>query len=87
MDAQLLEHPAVRDTLAEGGDDLGVRDVRDLVAHLAEALDVLAEGFILLLHHGPQVIVGESTFVRPFEVGDELLAELLPRVHRVLREV
>ena len=53
---------------------MGVSDVRDLVAHLAEALDVLAEGLILLLHHSEQVVVGERALKRPLEVGDELLA-------------
>ena len=65
VDAQLLEHPAVSDALAERGDDLGARNVRDLVAHLAEPLDVLAERLILLLHYGVQIVVGEGALVRP----------------------
>ena len=40
MDAQPLTHPVVHDAFPEGSDDVGVVEVRDLVAHLAVALDV-----------------------------------------------
>ena len=44
VDAELLEHLVVGDAFLEGRDDHVVGDVRDLVADLAEPLDVLAEG-------------------------------------------
>ena len=49
VDTQLLEHPHVRDPSLKGRDDLRVGGVGDLVAHLAEALDVLADGLARLL--------------------------------------
>ena len=44
MDAELLQHPVVGDAFLEGRDDHVVKDVGNLVADLAEPLDVLAEG-------------------------------------------
>ena len=44
VDAELLEHPHIRDASLESRHDLRVRGVGDLVAHLAEALDVLEIG-------------------------------------------
>ena len=87
MDAELLEHPMVGDALSEGRNDVRVRDVRDLVADLAEALDVPAEGLASLLAHSTQVVLGEGALVRALEVCNELLAELLPRVNGVFGKV
>ena len=78
VDAELLKHPTVSDALSEGSDDVRVRDVGDLVADLAEALDVLAESLARLLAYSAQVVVGEGALVRALEVRDELLAEVLP---------
>ena len=87
VNAKLLEHPGVLDARPEGKDDLSVRDVRDLVADLAEVLDVPTEGLARPLACNVKVIVGEGALVRALEVGHESLAEVLPRVDGVLREV
>ena len=42
---------------------------------------------ILLLHHSALVVVGECALLRALEVGDELLAELLPGVDGVHGQV
>ena len=55
MDAELLHHPYVRDAGLEGRNDLCVRGVGDFVAHLAEALDVFAEGLARLLAHAAEL--------------------------------
>ena len=87
LDAQLLEHPVVRDTLPEGADDVGVLEVWDRVAHLTEALDVVAQRLVRLQMHGSQVVGGEGTLIRTLEVGEEDLAELLPGADGALGEV
>ena len=87
MNAEILEHPVVGDALLEGRDDHVVGDVRNLVADLAEPLDVLAEGLARPLLHKAQVVVGVCTLVRALEVGNEHPAELLPGVDGVLWQV
>ena len=87
MDAELLKHPVVGDAFFEGRDDHIVGDVRDLVADLAEPLDVLAEGLARPLLDDSQVVVGVGTLVRALEVGNELCAQLGPGVDGFLRQV
>ena len=55
---ELFAHPDVRDAIGERRDDGFIRGLRDLVAHLGEALNVLAEGLARALLHAPQVIDG-----------------------------
>ena len=71
VDAKLLEHPHVRDSSLEGRNDLCVGGIGNLVAHLAEAMDVLADGLARLLAHGAKVVVLEATLVRALEVRHE----------------
>ena len=87
MDAELLEHPMVGDAFYEGRDDHVVGDVRDLVADLAEPLDILVERLARPLLYDAQVVVGVGTFVRALEVGNELCAQLGPGVDGFLRQV
>ena len=72
------------DAFLEGRDDHVVGDVRDLVADLAEPLDVLAEGLARPLLHETQVVVGVGTLVRALKVGNKLHAELGPGVDGLL---
>jgi hypothetical protein len=74
IDGELLEHPDICDTGGECKDDHGIGGARDLVVHLAEVLDILAEGLARALTHGTQVIERERALVRALEVGDELSA-------------
>jgi hypothetical protein len=53
IQGQLFLHLDVSDAHGECGDDLLIGDPRDLVPHLAEALDVLAKHFTLVLTHRP----------------------------------
>ena len=76
VDAELLEHPVVGDAFFEGRDDYVVGDVRDLVADLAEPLDVLAEGLARPLLDDTQIVVRVGTLVHALEVGDKLPAQL-----------
>ena len=87
VDAELLQHPMVGDTFFEGRDDHVVGDVRDLVADLAESLDVLAEGLARPLLDDAQIVVGVGTLVRALEVGDELCAQIGPGVDGFFRQV
>jgi hypothetical protein len=51
----------------------------NLVPHLVEALDVLAKHFTLVLTHHLEIILGGGALIRGHEVGDKLMAEILPR--------
>jgi hypothetical protein len=69
---QLLPHLDVGDAHGERGDDLLVRDPRDLVPHLAEALDILMKRIALVLTHRLKIVLSSGALVRGHEVGDEL---------------
>jgi hypothetical protein len=75
---QLLPHLDVRDARGEHGDDLLIGDLGNLVPHLAEALDVLTKRLALVLMHHLKIILGGGVLVRGHEVGDELMAQVLP---------
>jgi hypothetical protein len=75
---QLLPHLDVRDARGEHGDDLLIGDPRNLVPHLAEALDVLTKCLALVLMHRFKIILGGGALVRGHEVSDELTAQVLP---------
>jgi hypothetical protein len=75
---QLLPHLDVRDSRGERGDDLLVGDPRNLVPHLAEALDVLTKRLALVLMHRLKIILGGGALVRGHEVSDKLTAQVLP---------
>jgi hypothetical protein len=75
---QLLPHLDVGDAREERGDDLLIGDPRNLVPHLAEALDVLTQRLALVLTHRLKVVLGGGALVRGHEVGDELTAQVLP---------
>ena len=76
-DAELLQHAVVGDTVVEGGDDIRVGHAGDLVARLAETLEVLAERLVGAFSHRAEVVEGEVVLVGAFEVGDELQAQFL----------
>ena len=78
MHGQLLAHLHISDARGESGDNLGVGDAWDLVADLAEALDVLTQGLTGALAHSAEVVPGAGSLVRPLEVDNELLAQLAP---------
>jgi hypothetical protein len=84
---KLLPHLDVGDACGERGDDLFIGDPRNLVPNLAEALDVLMNCFALVLTHRLEIILGGGALVRGHEVGDELMAQVLPRSHRFLRKI
>jgi hypothetical protein len=75
---QLLPHLDVGDSRGECGDNLLIRDPRDLVPHLAEALDVLTKRLALVLTHRLKIILGGGELVHGHEVSDELTAQVLP---------
>jgi hypothetical protein len=75
---QLLLHLDVGDARGEHRDDLLVGDPRDLVPHLAEALDVLSKIRSLVLTHCLEFVFCGGALVRGHEVGDELSAQILP---------
>jgi hypothetical protein len=75
---QLLSHLDVRDARGEHGDDLLVGDPRNLVPHLAEALDVLMKLLALVLMHHLKIVLGGGALIHGHEVGDELTAQILP---------
>jgi hypothetical protein len=75
---QLLPHLDVRNARGERGDDLLIGDPGNLVPHLAEALDVLTKRLTLVLMHHLKIILGGGALVRGHEVGDELMAQVLP---------
>jgi hypothetical protein len=75
---QLFLYLDVGDARGERGDDLLIGDPGNLVPHLAEALDILAKRFTLVLTHHLEIILGGGTLVRRHEVGDELMAQILP---------
>jgi hypothetical protein len=76
---QLFLHLDVGDARGERGDNLLIGDPGNLVPHLAEALDVLTKCFALVLTHRLEIILGGGALVRRHEVGDELMAQVLPR--------
>jgi hypothetical protein len=75
---QLLPHLDVGNARGELGDDLLIGDPRNLVPHLAEALDVLTKHLALVLTHRLKIILGGGALVRGHEVGDKLTAQVLP---------
>jgi hypothetical protein len=75
---QLFLHLDVGDAHGERRDNLLIGDPGNLVPHLAEALDVLAKRFALVLTHHLEIILGGGALVRRHEVGDELTAQVLP---------
>jgi hypothetical protein len=84
---QLLSHLDVGDARGECGDELLVGDPRNLVPHLAEALDVLTKRLALVLTHRLEIILGGGALIRGHEVGDELTAQVLPRSHGFVRKI
>lgn len=87
VDRHLFTHPKIFESIAEGGDDLGIVDARDPVTDLAETLDELAQCFTVLLLNGVQV--GDRTWPVESspEVGDKLLAHVIPICDGVLQKV
>jgi hypothetical protein len=75
---KLLPHLDVGDAHGEREDDLLIGDPRNLVPHLAEALDVLTKRLALVLTHYLKIILCGGAFVRGHEVSDELTAQVLP---------
>jgi hypothetical protein len=75
---QLLPHLDVGDARGERGDDLLIGDPRNLVPHLAEALDVLTKHLTLVLTHRLKIVLGGGALVRGHEVSDELTTQVLP---------
>jgi hypothetical protein len=75
---QLFLHLDVGATCGECGDNLLVGDPWDLVPHLAEALDVLAKHFALVLMHRLKIVLRGRVLVRGHEVSEELMAQILP---------
>jgi hypothetical protein len=71
---QLLPHLDVGNARGERGDDLLVGDPRDLVPHLAEALDILTKRLALVLMHCLKIVLGGRALVRGHEVGNKLTA-------------
>jgi hypothetical protein len=84
---QLFLHLDVGDAHGEHGDNLLIGDPENLVPHLAEALDVLAKRFALVLMHRLEIILGGGALVRRHEVGDKLTAQILPRSYRFMRKI
>jgi hypothetical protein len=77
---QLLPHLDVGDAHGECGDNLLIGDPGNLVPYWAKALDVLTKHFALVLMHHLEIILGGGALVRWHEVGDELMAQVLPRM-------
>jgi hypothetical protein len=75
---QLFLHLDVGDTRGECGDNLLIGDSWELVPHLAEALDVLAKRFALVLTHLLKIVLHGGALIRGHEVSDELTAQILP---------
>jgi hypothetical protein len=71
---ELFLHLDVGDTHGERRDDFLVGDLKNLVAHLAEALDVLPKRLALNLAHRFEVVLCSGVLIRGHEIGDELLA-------------
>jgi hypothetical protein len=72
IQGQLFLHLDVGDARGERGDNLLIGDPGNLVPHLAEALDVLAKHFALVLTRLLEIILGGGALIRRHEVGDEL---------------
>ena len=64
--------------LGEGGDDDIVSDVRDLVALLGKASDVISKGFSRLLNNIVEIKLCTRAFKDTLEVGDEVVAKFCP---------
>jgi hypothetical protein len=75
---QLLPHLDVGDARGERRDDLLVGDPRNIVPHLAEALDVLTKCLALVLTHRLKIVLGGGALICGHEVSDELAAQVLP---------
>jgi hypothetical protein len=84
---QLFLHLDVGDARGEHGDNLLIGDLRNLVPHLAEALDVLAKRCALVLPHRLEIILGGGALVCRHEFGDELTAQILPRSYIFVQKI
>jgi hypothetical protein len=79
VDGELLPHPDVSDARRESGDDFLIGDLGDPVVDWAEALDERAQSLARALANSLEVVLRSGALVGGHEVGDELLAEILPR--------
>jgi hypothetical protein len=84
---QLFLHLDFGDARGEREDNLLIGDPRNLVPHLAEALDVLVKRFALVLTHLLEIILGGGALICRHEVGDELTAQILPQSYRFVRKI
>jgi hypothetical protein len=84
---QLFLHLDVSNAHGERRDNLLIGDLGNLVPHLAEALDVLATCFALVLTHHLEIIPGGGALVHRHEVGDELMAQILPQSYRFVWKI
>jgi hypothetical protein len=75
---QLFLHLDVSDAPGERGYDFLIGNLGNLVPHLAEALDILAKRFAIVLTHRLEIILGGGALVRRHEVGDKLTTPILP---------
>jgi hypothetical protein len=73
----------VTEALDESGDCLVVGNFQDLKAHIQEASDVFIERLVLAMTYPFEVILVAWLLIGGYEVINECLTQLLPRVKLV----
>jgi hypothetical protein len=84
---QLFLHLDVGDARGEHEDNLLIGDLGNLFPHLAEALDVLTKRFALVLTHRLEIILGGRVLIHRHEVGDKLMAQVLPQSYGFVQKI
>jgi hypothetical protein len=87
INGYLFLHLDDDDARGERRDNFLIGDPGNLVPHLAEALDVLAKRFALVLTHHLEIILGGGALVHRYEVGDELTAQVLPQNYGFVQKI
>ena len=71
----------------ERADNRGRVDVWDVALHLAESLNVLAQGFSFLLGEQAKITLQAVGFVAAYGSANKLMAQISPGGYGVIRQV
>ena len=85
--SQIVDYVLTGGPRQEGSDDVGVSDIRQLVALLGEALDILTESLFELLLTIFQILGVPRAHVGALEVSHKDLLQVRPTLNLVGRKV
>lgn len=80
--SKLADQLVVANSLGEHGDDVVFGDIGDHVSFFRKPTDIVREGLVELLDYIVELEVCSRPLKGALEVGDEKVAELVPRTDR-----